>query len=190
MQLIDLKRHSRLKAANIIDRDYGGRTRFKEAVQKGGIGIGRLIYKGGLTPVDEYKEEGKFYKANLEVYKNGLGLYIYNVDDNFLILLDTDEVKKFRLYKPLDVIKPANFSFFTRMMGLGFDYYKCRFMLLEQEIVEYHPISLAIDLADGTVIETTIKRNSPKRHREFLQNNSLGITYQEDLHGHLLLDDH
>ena len=48
MQVIDLKRNSRIKAGSIIDREYGGRSNFRQAVKKGGIGIGSLRYIDGI----------------------------------------------------------------------------------------------------------------------------------------------
>ena len=68
MQVIDLKRNSRIKAGSIIDREYGGRSNFRQAVKKGGIGIGSLRYIGGIDAVDQQKDQDKFYKANIEFY--------------------------------------------------------------------------------------------------------------------------
>ncbi len=189
MQIINLKRTSRIKAGVIIDRDYGGRPTFRQAVKKGGIGIGSLRYLSGFKEVDEQKEENKFYKANLEFYHKGMGMYIYNVDDNFLVLLDTEEIKCFKLSKPLDVIRPANFSFFSKMVEMGMDYYKCRYMLLEHEIVEHHPVSFHLELKDGTEVISNIKKSSPYKHSRFFENNALGIPYKEEIHGHLVLDE-
>ena len=106
MQVIDLKRNSRIKAGSIIDREYGGRSNFRQAVKKGGIGIGSLRYIDGIDAVDQQKGQDKFYKANIEFYNNGMGMYIYNVDENYLVLIGQDEIDLFRLFKPLDVIKP------------------------------------------------------------------------------------
>jgi len=189
MQIINLKRISRVKAGVIIDREYGGRSSFRQAVKKGGIGIGSLRYIEGFPDIDEAKEENKFYKANLEFFHNGMGMYIYNVDDNFLVLLDKKEIDHFKLSKPLDVIKPANFSFFSKMNEMGVDYYKCRFMLLEHEIIEQHPVSFHLYLKDGTEVITNIKKTSPYKHSLFFKNNALGIPFKEEIHGHLILDE-
>lgn len=189
MQVIDLKRNSRVKANVIIDREYGGRSTFRQAVKKGGIGIGSLMYQSGLKEVDQIKDKEKFYKANIELYNNGLGIYIYNVDDNFLVLLDKEEIESFRISKPLDVVRPANFSFFSKMMEFGIDYYKCRFMLLEHEIVEHHPVSFHMHLADGSELIANVKKMSPYKHCTFFETNALGIPYKEEIHGHLELDE-
>ncbi len=189
MQVIDLKRNSRIKAAAIIDREYGGRSNFRQAVRKGGIGIGSLRYIEGIALVDQQKDHNKFYKANIELYNNGLGMYIYNVDENYLVLVGQDEIESFRLSKPLDVIKPANFSFFSKMTEMGMDYYKCRFMLLEHEIIEHHPVSFHLHLKDGTQATTHIKKSAPYKHCRFFETNALGIPYKEEIHGHLVLDE-
>jgi hypothetical protein len=189
MQVIDLKRNSRIKAGSIIDREYGGRSNFRQAVKKGGIGIGSLRYIGGIDAVDQQKDQDKFYKANIEFYNNGMGMYIYNVDENYLVLIGQDEIDLFRIFKPLDVIKPANFSFFSKMSDMGMDYYKCRFMLLEHEIVEHHPVSFHLHLKDGTEATTYIKKRTPYKHCRFFGNNALGIPYKEEIHGHLVLDE-
>ena len=189
MQVIDLKRNSRIKAGSIIDREYGGRSNFRQAVKKGGIGIGSLRYIGGIDAVDQQKDQDKFYKANIEFYNNGMGMYIYNVDENYLVLIGQDEIDLFRLFKPLDVIKPANFSFFSKMSDIGMDYYKCRFMLLEHEIVEHHPVSFHLHLKDGSEATTHIKKRTPYKHCRFFGNNALGIPYKEEIHGHLVLDE-
>jgi len=189
MEIIDLKRTSRVKAGVIIDREYGGRSNFRQAVKKGGIGIGSLMYLSGFEQIEQLKDKDKFYKANIEFYNEGMGMYIYNVEDNYLVLIDKDEIDHFRLSKPLDVIKPANFSFFSKMMEFGMDYYKCRFMLLEHEIVEHHPVSFHLHLKDGTEVVTNIKKTSPYKHSKFFETNALGIPYKEEIHGHLELDE-
>lgn len=189
MQVIDLKRNSRLKAGAIIDREYGGRSNFRQAVKKGGIGIGSLMYISGIDPIEQLKDHDKFYKANIEIYNKGLGMYIYNVDDNYLVLFDKDEIDHFRISKPLDVIKPANFSFFKKMMEFGMDYYKCRFMLLEHEIVEHHPVSFHIHLKDGSEAITNVKKMNPYKHCQFFETNALGIPCKQEIQGHLELNE-
>lgn len=189
MQVIDLKRNSRIKAATIIDREYGGRSNFRQAIKKGGIGIGSLRYISGIDRVDQLKSQDKFYKANIEFYHNGMGMYIYNVDENYLVLMAQNEIDSFKLSKPLDVIKPATFSFFSKMTEMGMDYYKCRFMLLEHEIIEHHPVAFHLHLKDGTEAISHIKKSTPYKHSKFFETNALGIPYKEEIHGHLLLDE-
>lgn len=189
MQVINLKRTSRVKAGVIIDREYGGRSTFRQAVKKGGIGIGGFVYIGGLSEIERLKDKDKFYKANIELYNGGLGLYIYNVDDNFLVLLDKTEIDYFRISKPLDVIKPASFSFFSKMMDYGMDYYKCRFMLLEHEIVEHHPVAFHLHLKDGEEIIANVKKVSPYKHCKFFKENALGIPFKQEIHSHLIIDE-
>lgn len=188
MRILDLTSQSRHKASGIILREYGGRYKLKDALSRGGIGIGRLLYIDGIAGVDRDKEVDKYYKANIEIYRNGIGIYIYNVDDNYLVLLDKEEIKSIHISKPLDVIKPSTFSFFQTMMSLGIDYYKCRYMLLEHEIVEYHPVHIDLHLADDQVMKMQIKKSNPYKHLTFFKNNPHDIPVREDIHGHLLLD--
>lgn len=181
MQLINFNKTSKLKASAVIDKEYGGRYSFKEAIDQGGIGIGKLYYLSGCADIDRIKDSEKKYKSNIEIYKDGIGIYVYNVDDNFLMLYKPDEISSFHIHKPADRIKVEGFSFFQKMIDWNIDFYKCKIMLLEHEQVELHPVSFDIHLSNDTILKNTIYRYHPYKHIAFAEDNILRIPLKEQI---------
>ncbi len=187
MQTFDLSRTSRHKITATIDKHYGGRVGFINAVKNGAVGIGKLKYLNGIDEVDRLKNKKMHFNANIEIYPLGIGVYAYNVDENYLTLIPTEEVRRFSISKPLDVIRPAEFSFFSKMQSWGIDYYKCRFMLLDHEIVEKHQVIINIELNEGSSVHMSIRKLHPYKHQEFFENNALNIKCSVAIQGHLEL---
>lgn len=181
MQILDLKKTSKIRATSFINKEYGGRYGFKEAVQLGGIGIGKLYYQSGIDAIDAVKDPKKKLRSNIEIYRKGMGIYIYNVEFNFLLLFDADELNKISIYKPADLIRVNGFSFFDKMINSNIDYYKCKIMLLEHEQVELHSASFDISITSDIVIHNKIYRYHPYKHIDFAENNLLGIPAHVDV---------
>lgn len=177
---IDQKKQSKIKTASIIKRDYGGRISFVESVKSSGNGVGNLQYVSGL------EHEGiiittKFYKCNLERLQGGLALYVFNDDINALFLLRHEEIKSVELKKLPDIIDPAKKSYFRWMMNKGYNYYKCKYMLLEHEIVEDQKAILTLELEDGIILKFSNRSYSPKKISRFFNSILWQAKYSENL---------
>ena len=187
MQIINLKNVGKEKRKVLI-RDYcGGNYSSREAVSLGGIGIGGLRYLDGLSFVDE-KKKADFYACNFELMRSGIVIYLRQEDDNFLILLQDDEVVKITYAKPIDeLIERNRFSLFKKALGLGMSYHYAKLLLHEDEISILHPAELMIYTKEDQVLKFHFAKKRLDKLAQFFDNSKYCPLFYKDVQSYRYL---
>ena len=159
MKSFILTQYAKLKADKYINTHCGGKYTNKEAYQIGGIGIGKLRYDSGVDVVDQIDTEERF-RANIEIFREGLGIYIRSLSYNYLLTISAAELTNITLVKQEDVLKTTEFSYTKRLMQWGLPYHYARVLLLDQEIIDTHESFLKIETVDDS-FRFLVKRYNP-----------------------------
>ena len=167
MKVFNLMQYGALKAEQYISTHCGGKYTRQEAYAIGGIGIGRLRYQSGIETIEKIDTQERF-RANLENYQSGLGLYIRSLSYNYLLAIPQAEIMAISLTKAEDKLISANFSWTGKLMDLGMPYHYARVMLLEHEIDTLHDTLLSITTVDGEYV-FTVKRSNPAKMIHFFE---------------------
>jgi len=167
MKVFNLMQYGALKAEKYINASCGGKYTRKEAYHIGGIGIGRLRYQSGISTIDDLGTEERF-RANLENYQEGLGMYVRSLSFNYLLAIPRAEIMAITITKEEDELRSADFSWTGKLMNLGMPYHYARVMLLEHEIATLHDTLLTITTVDGQYV-FTVKRNNPAKLIHFFE---------------------
>ena len=88
--MIDLSRIKDEDLQELIQEECSGRIGFRRQLRLGGAGLGGLIYENGLVEVDgqaKTKEILEPYRVNLELFNEGLGVYLQRRNHYFLYLI-------------------------------------------------------------------------------------------------------
>lgn len=156
MDSFDLSRTSKYKVDQIIKTKYGGRYSKKEAVDKGGAGIGGLLY------YESNAEDAAYFKCNIELLKKGIIFYFRDLDENKMLLFNFDEIVSISLLKDADILVKKRFSIFRKMLQWGFEYHTARIMLFEQEIISDYKPELIVKCKDYKDLKFEVHRIKPQ----------------------------
>lgn len=167
MKVFNLMQYGALKAEKYINSHCGGKYTRKSAYEIGGIGIGRLRYKSGIDTIEQIDTEERF-RANLENYQAGLGIYVRSLSYNYLLAIPRAEIMSISLTKEEDELRSASFSWTGKLMNLGMPYHYARVMLLEHEIGTLHDTLLTITTLDGQYV-FSVKRSNPAKMIHFFE---------------------
>jgi len=180
MELINLRRTTTGNRSRMITDLCGGTFTPKEAYKIGGIGIGGLRYESGLEGLSHLPENA-IIRANTEVFRNGLGIYLRHDKENFLLLIPTQRIVNILLHKPLDIVKDTGkFSWFRSLIDRGMSYNYAKMLLLEDEITEVHSPQLKIVSDRLDEINFVIKKRNPLKVHEFFQKSPFSEKYTLD----------
>ena len=179
MKIFNLIQYGGIKAENYILEHCGGRYKRKEAYNIGGIGVGKLRYKSGIDTIDALDTQEQF-RANLETFKSGLGIYVRSLTFNYLIAIPSAEILNISLVKKVDHIKDAGFSWTKKLMNIGMPYHYARIMLLDQEIVETHDPYLMIETIDESY-EFRVKRYNPEKIEYYFKEGPYSSIFVSDI---------
>ena len=155
MHSFDLLKTSQTKVNVLINKEYGGKYSSNESWALGGIGI------GGFSLFEENEVGRKRLRGNFELLKNGLALYLRNIDKNLIFLWSWDEIVSISITKKKDILvrqKPSAFSFLYRM---GLNYHYARIFLLDREMIEDHKTFITINLQEFESIVLEVTRFNP-----------------------------
>ena len=167
MQIFNLTQYAGIKAEKYIQSNCGGRYTRKEAYGIGGIGVGKLRYRSGIGTIDNLDTQERF-RANMETFRQGLGIYVRSLSYNYLLAIPTKEIIKLELIKDVDLLKETSFSWTRKLLDLGMPYHYARVMLLDQEISETHEPYLSIETLGGD-LQFLIKRYDPQKILHYFQ---------------------
>lgn len=184
MHLINLDSSSYYKLKPAIDK-LGGRYGLKESLLTKGVGVSGLEYYSGYDEMDAFKVKGKTIRVTLEKYKNGVGLYMRNIDINFALLIGIDELESIVIEKQVDLINRDAGGLYKILRKLGIGFLTARIFLLETDKVNYPPLLLQFKTKDNQEIHFEIETIRPNKVIEFINrienvrivNNIMG--YQE-----------
>ena len=98
MKLLNLNEIADNDASWYIKKIGGGKYHFIERLQKKGIGIGGLFYVEGFSLIDENRVLEDPLRANLEVFRDGFGVYLRNSREHYLLIIPTQELKQADLF--------------------------------------------------------------------------------------------
>ncbi|MFZ1524583.1 MAG: hypothetical protein WAT22_07185, partial [Saprospiraceae bacterium] len=105
----------------------------------------------------------------LSFFKNGLGVYFRNIENNRLVLLTNQEIRSILIEKRSDVVRPFDFSMFTLLMKLGVNYHIAKKILMPKEIIEDNAGICIITTEDHHFTFTLKKMNAAKVGEIFQQ---------------------
>lgn len=182
MQIFNLTQYASIKADKYINTHCGGRYTRKEAYDIGGIGIGRLRYKGGIGNIDSIDTQEQF-RANLETFRQGLGVYVRSLSYNFLLAIPSAEILRIHFSKELDLVKEARFSWTRQLMSMGMPYHYAKVMLLDQEIEKVHESYLHFETL-GMDMKFLVKRNDPRKLLHYFEQGPYSECFTSDLKGY------
>ena len=169
LKLINLKSIGKIKKDKIINSFVGGSYTSKEAYRIGGIGIGGLRYMNGNKDVDGYKKR-KLLPSNIEFFKDGLGFYLRDQEESYLLLIHDEEILNVSFEKKADRIrKKPGFSWFELLHSKGISYHICRMMLLDGEIDELYDAFLKVITKDLDEINFQCHRKNVLKMKSFFE---------------------
>lgn len=133
-----------------------GRVSLLDLFKMKGKGIAGFTYIEGIPEVDALMEKHSIkeepYKANLELFKGGLGLYLQRRRDYFLILLPFDILNKICVIKDNKAVELGKFSTGITQYDFAVQIYT--------EI--YPKINLAIRLTNEKKVNTFFEKSPLK----------------------------
>jgi len=179
MKIFNLTQYALIKANKYIDANCGGKYNRKEAYNIGGIGVGKLRYKSGIDTIEKLDTEEQF-RANLETFRGGLGIYVRSLSFNYILAIPFSEIMNVSLVKKVDTIKEGGFSWTKKLMGLGMPYHYARVMLLEQEIVETNDAFLSIETIEESFV-FRLKRLNPQKIEDYFKEGPYSSIFVSDI---------
>ena len=129
MEIIDLLTTSEKDVRWLTNKHCGGKFGFWQRMQKGGTGFGGLYYIGGIEQIDANLRALDPLRANMEVYRQGYGIYLRNGQESHLVLLQPRDLLDLRLLKalPRSTNDPSPFQLFLQLQSgeiAGFEFIK------------------------------------------------------------------
>lgn len=179
MKIFNLTQYAAIKADKYISSHCGGRYKRKEALNFGGIGIGKLRYIDGIDTINNLETQERF-RANLETLKSGLGIYVRSLTYNYLIAIPQRDILSISITKEADIIKEAAFSWTRKLINLGISYPYARVMLLENEIVKTHEINLDIVTTEN-IMRFVVKRLDPTKTIKYFEEGPFSTLFSSDI---------
>ncbi|MBK7635302.1 MAG: hypothetical protein IPJ13_14255 [Saprospiraceae bacterium] len=164
MKIINLKKYSGTVVRKHIDDYCGGK------VEKNKFWVLFDNHIVGLQYCDPgYGIAGPTHNVSLSFFKNGLGVYFRNIENNRLVLLTNQEIRSILIEKRSDVVRPFDFSMFTLLMKLGVNYHIAKKILMPKEIIEDNAGICIITTEDHHFTFTLKKMNAAKVGEIFQQ---------------------
>lgn len=168
MELINLNESSRHKLTPAILK-AGGRYGLTEKWKTKGVGVSGLMYIRGHKRIHYENVHDKPVHVTLEKLKAGLAIYFRNTDINLVLVVEANEVDHIHIAKGIDTIsQPKNFFYKLGRLFTS-DYLIWRNLLIENEKIEFAPISVTIDFHLHETVEFEISAFKPRKVIGFLQ---------------------
>ena len=175
MQKLDLNRMTKYRVNRIVNEQYGGFFDRKEKFALGGVGAGGFIFEEGNG--DDFVH----FRVNLERLKNGLAIYLSNLEERHLLLCNFEEVHAIRFYKEADRLVHYPRSMFKWLVSKDIDYFKAKYVLLDKEIEQDHVPRLSIELKDYQALQFYLHKSNPTTAMKFLSGMSEQIPVFRDI---------
>lgn len=166
MQLFNIASHGEIKSTAYINANCGGRYTRKEAYNMSGIGMGGLRYVSGIDTIDALETHERF-RANVELLRNGLGIYVRSLRQNYLLAIPATEITEITLIKKEDTLHDAEWSFTQKLLDWGVPYHYAKIMLLDNEIGSLHDTFFSV-MTDKHTFTFQYKRYNPHKLDELL----------------------
>lgn len=182
MQLFNIASQGEIKSTAYINANCGGRYTRKEAYNIGGIGMGGLRYVSGIDAIDALDTQERF-RANIELLKEGLGIYVRSLKYNYLLAIAASEILQITLIKEEDVLHNAEFSFTHKLLGWGMSYHYARIMLLDNEIDTLHDTFFSV-VTEGGTFKFSYKRHNPHKLDALLSQSIFTDRYVSKIQGY------
>jgi hypothetical protein len=172
MKIIDLKKYAGASAQKQIDDYCGGKVDRNKFL---GFFDNHII---GLQYCDPgYNIAGPTHNASISLFKNGLGIYFRNLENNRLVLLTNQEIRSISIEKRSDIVRPFNFSIFTMLMKSGISYHRSKKFLMPKEYLEENAGICNISTEDHHFTFTIKKMNAAKVGDIFQQSNLSSVLH-------------
>lgn len=168
VELYDLDTSARYKFEKHIEQT-GGRYSFQEKWKKGGIGLSGLVFEQKTNAITILAHDDNRHKIILELIRNGLIIYMRNRMVNYGFVIHDSQISHYSLEKKNDILTLSDRSLIKKLLDAGFDYFKVRNFVLENDKVEFHPIYSSIHLKDGQKLVFEVERFIPDKIFEFFK---------------------
>ncbi len=180
MKVLNLSKVSGIKRKRLIADYCGGAYSYSEAYAFGGIGVGGIHYVGGIDVIDN-DMKGDHLKCNTETLKDGLGIYLREDSNNYLLLLKKSEILSIHFDKEYDQIKDkATFSLFKFCLNNGIPYYYAKYMLMEDEIINLNKPKLKIITTALDEINFECSRRNPMKVIKYFKNSPFDVMFEAE----------
>lgn len=185
MDFINVDSSASHKISGIINSRLGGSLGLIETFNLRGKGISGLYYASGIKGWEQ-KENSNTHVA-IERFKEGVGFYLRNIRDNYVVLISSAEVQKIEIIKETDLILPKKRSLFKSFLKWRFPYHIAKIFVLEAEEVEMHSPKILFYLNNGQALEFSISRINPYPVYDFIERHFQGFVIEKDIKDFLLL---
>lgn len=188
MKILNLTQAGKIKRENVIYEYCGGHYSRKEAIALGGIGVAGIRYVDGVEVIDQDKTYPEL-KSNTETLKEGIGIYLRDERDNYLILIRNEEILNIFFEKKVDNIKMREgFSFFRKCLERGMAYHYAKIMLMEDEMIEIHTPMLKIVTKELDEINFKCTKRNPLKVAAYFRNSPYADRFEEDYQTYQLVE--
>ena len=149
MQIINLLTTAEKDVRWLTKKHCDGKYSLWQRLKKGGTGFGGLYYLGGIEEIDANQRALDPFRANMEVFRNGFGVYLRNGQENHLILLQPEDLPMLTLEKapPRPLPDFDQYQHTVKILGITYYKFKGEKMLYRKNVAR--PIRLFLHLSSG-----------------------------------------